>query len=38
MQPLVTLELPCAPALDGLAWMNSPLLEIRTAQRSWALV
>ncbi len=37
MQPLVTLLLPCAPALDGLAWMNSPLLEIRTAQRSCAL-
>src|SRR6478609_11004044 len=33
-QPWVTFELPCAPALAGLAWMNSPLLLIRTAQRS----
>ena len=38
MQPLVTLVLPWAPELAGLAWMNSPLLEIRTAQRSCALV
>ena len=31
MQPLVTFVLPCAPMLSGLQWMNSPLLEIRTA-------
>ncbi|SLJ83033.1 Uncharacterised protein [Mycobacteroides abscessus subsp. abscessus] len=34
MQPLVTLAEPCAASEAGLAWMNSPLLEIRTAQRS----
>ena len=38
MQPLVTLVLPCAPELAGLAWMNSPLLEIRTAHRSCTLL
>ena len=32
MQPWVTLDEPCAPADSGLAWMNSPLLETRTAQ------
>ena len=37
MHPLVTLLLPCEPRLAGLAWMNSPLLEIRTAKRSRTL-
>ena len=30
MHPWVTLFLPCAQFEAGLAWMNSPLLEIRT--------
>ncbi|SKW95560.1 Uncharacterised protein [Mycobacteroides abscessus subsp. massiliense] len=34
IQPFVTLVLPCWPTVLGLAWMNSPLLEIRTAKRS----
>ena len=37
MQPLVTFEEPCTPMVSGLAWMNSPLLEIRTAKRSRTL-
>ena len=37
MHPLVTLLLPWAPELAGLAWMNSPLLEMRTAKRSRTL-
>ena len=33
-QPWVTLLEPCAPDEAGLAWMNSPLLLIRTAHFS----
>ena len=34
MQPLVTFDEPWTPMVSGFAWMNSPLLEMRTAQRS----